>query len=151
MKKEVGKRSSMYVAISSRLLGLATTIFILILNIKSELLSSLIITSQLVLSIPLLLGSMLSYAKITDEDSLRKYYYVNRITTASAFGLLFNTMGLLISTYVSQTIGVIFFIGLLSIFSLMMFIDIDKKKIFNEGLTILIIIFLGLLPALNLY
>lgn len=151
MKKEVGKRSSMYVAISSRLLGLATTIFILILNIKSELLSSFIITSQLVLSIPLLLGSMLSYAKITNEESLNKYYLFNRITTALAFGLLFNTMGLLISKYVSQTIGIMFFVGLIGIFLTMMIIDIDKKKIFNEGLTSLIILFLGLLPALNIY
>lgn len=150
-EKEVGKRSSMYVAICSRLLGIVITIFILILNLKSELLSNPYVTFQLILSIPLLMGSMLSQTKITNEDKLKKYYILNRVTTALAYGFLFNAIGLLVSIYVSLLAGVLFFVSIILIFLIMMTLDCDKKKIFNEGLSILVFAFLGLLPALKVY
>lgn len=151
MEKNAFKKSSMYLTVSSRLFGLATTVLILILTIKSELLSDYSITAQLVLSIPLLIGSMLSDAKIIDSESLKRYYFLNRISTAVAFGLLFNTLGLLISKYVSQMLGLYFFLILLIIFFIMIFLNFDKRKLFSEGLTILVIIFLGVLPSLKVY
>ena len=151
MEKSDFKKSSLYLTISSRLVGLATTILILILTIKSELLSDYLITAQLVLSIPFLIGSMLSDAKIIDFKSLRRYYYLNRMSTAIAFGLLFNTIGLLISKYISHLLGFAFFIVLLVLFFIMIFLNFDKRKIFSEGLTILVIIALGVLPSFNVY
>ena len=151
MEKEIGIRSPMYVAISSRLLGVAITVFILILNLKSELLSNIYVTLQLVLCIPLLIGSMLSQTKINNEFKLKKYYLLNRITTALSFGFLLNALGLLVSIYVSLIAGLLFFIALILVFGSMLILDYDKKKIFNEGLTILTFIFLGLLPALKVY
>jgi hypothetical protein len=151
MVKERQGKSSMYVAITSRLLGLATTIFILMLTIKSELLSNFIITSQLVLSIPFLLGSMLSCAKIIGAVSLKKYVIMFRATNATAIALLFNTLGLLVSMYISRVMGILFFISLLGVFFFLIALDYRKTRLYSEGITFVLIVLLGLLPVLKVY
>src|SRR3989338_2475975 len=100
-KKSYGNSSPMYVAIFARLLGLSATILVLILTIKSELLAYDIITYQLVLAIPFLVIAMLSEAKIRHSENLKKYFFINKISSAFAYALIFNTLGLLVSRYVS--------------------------------------------------
>lgn len=155
IKKPVGKRSSMEVAIGSRLLGVAITIFILILTIKSELLSYTIMTAQLVLSIPFLMATMISNSKIVDEQTLCRYRVINRITSAIASAFLFNTIGLLVTKYVSLVIGIIFFLAFIILLTMLVFIDLEKttfkNKLMNEILMIAMMIALGLLPALEYY
>jgi len=155
LKKPVGRRSSMEVAIGSRLLGVAMTIFILILAIKSELLSYTIMTAQLVLAIPFLMAAMISNSKIVDDNTLKRYLIVNRITSAIASAFLFNTIGLLVAKYVSLTIGIIFFSVFIVLLLVLVFIDLDKttlrNKMMSEILIIILMIVLGLLPALEYY
>jgi len=155
MKKPVGRRSSMEVAIGSRLLGVTITIFILILAIKSELLSYTIMTAQLVLAIPFLMAAMISNSKIVDDNTLKRYLLVNRTTSAIASAFLFNTIGLLVAKYVSLTIGIIFFSAFIVLLLILVFIDLDKttlrNKMMNEILIIILMLVLGLLPALEYY
>jgi len=154
MAKPVENRSSMEVAISSRLLGIVITIFILILTIKSELLAYKIMAIQLVLAIPFVIGAMISSSKILTHQTLKRYVIINRICSSAASAFIFNTIGLLISKYVSLTIGVLYFIVFILILLEFIFIDLDKSdiknKLIHEILIILLMIFFGLLPTLGL-
>jgi hypothetical protein len=149
------RRSSMEVTIGSRLLGVAITIFILILTIKFELLSYTIMTAQLILALPFLMAAMISNSKIVNQRTLSSYHIVNRVTSAIASAFLFNTLGLLVTRYISFTIGMIFFILFILLLVVFIFIDLDKttitNKLMTEVLMIAIMIVLGLLPSLGYY
>jgi hypothetical protein len=149
-KENIKKRSPMNISIVSRLLSVSITVFILILTLKSDLLEKKVIIFQLVLSIPLLLASMISNAKIVDLDSFKDYYLFNRITNTSGIALVFNTVGLLITNYVSKTIGIAFFVLLLLLLSCLLYLDFNRRKIYNELLIMTIVFFLGLIPAMIL-
>ena len=152
--KPVGRRSSMEIAIDSRLLGVIITIFILILTIKSEVLNYTIMTAQLILAIPFLLGAMISNSRIVDGQTLKRYHIVNRVTSAIAFALIFNTIGLLISKYVSLALGMLFFLGVIVVMTVLIFIDLDKSawknKLLYEILMMVLMVALGIIPALEL-
>ena len=139
----------MNISIASRLLGVSITIFILILTIKSELLEKDIIVFQLALSIPFLLISMITNAKIVDLDSLKDYYIPNRITHSIGVSLIINTVGLLVANYTTRYIGIIFFIVTIIMLSFLLYLDFNKRKLYNELLMITLIFFLGFLPALT--
>jgi hypothetical protein len=151
----VERRSNMEVAIDSRLLGVAITIFILILTIKFELLSYTIMTAQLILALPFLMAAMISNSKIVNQRTLKSYHVINRITSAIAIAFLFNTLGLMVAKYISFTIGIIFFGIFILLLVALIFIDFDKStvinKIMTEVLMIVLMIALGLLPALGYY
>jgi hypothetical protein len=152
--KPIGRRSSMEIAIDSRLLGVIITIFILILTIKSEVLNYAVMTAQLVLAIPFLLGAMISNSRIVNNQTLQRYLTLNRVCSAIAFALIFNTIGLLISKYVSLTLGMLFFLGFIMIMTIFIFIDIDKStwrnKLLYEVLMMVLMIAFGIIPALEL-
>ena len=151
MDERLDQRSKMYMTMDSSLLGLAATIFVLILTLKSELLTNASITSQLVLSMPFFIASMLSHAKITDAETLTKYFVFNRVTTAVAFALLLNSLGLIIVHYVSNMIGVLFFAILLIILATLEIMDFSNTRVTTEGIAFVIVVLLGLLPALGVF
>ncbi len=138
----------MNITIESRLLGMAITVFILLLTVKSELLEKQIIILQLALSMPLLLASMISNAKIVDSDSFKDYYLFNRITNSAGVALIFNTLGLLVIYYISKIAGIAFFMILLVSLCCLFYLDYNKRKIYNELLIILIVFCFGVLPAI---
>jgi len=144
----IRKRAPMNVSITSRLLGVSITIFILLLTIKSGLLEKEIIISQLVLSMPLLLASMISNVKIVDSSSFKDYYLFNRLTNSAGIALIFNSLGLLVTDYISRSIGLIFFILILALFSCLLYLDFNKRKMYNEVLMMVLVLILGLLPAI---
>lgn len=149
----VERRSNMEVAIDSRLLGVAITIFILILTIKSDLLSYSIMTAQLILSLPFLMAAMISNSKIVNKHTLKSYHVINRITSSIAIAFLFNTLGLLVARYISFRIGVFFFMIFIVLLFALMFIDLEKStmvnKLMTEVLMIVLMVLFGLLPALG--
>jgi len=152
---DIERRSNMEVAIDSRLLGVAITIFILILTIKFELLSYTIMTAQLIMALPFLMAAMMSNSKIVNPRTLKSYHVINRTTSAIAFAFLFNTLGLMVAKYISFTIGIIFFVIFIVLLVALIFIDLDKStiknKLMTEILMIALMISLGLLPALGYY
>ena len=149
------RRSSMEVTIGSRLLGVAITIFILIVTIKIELLAYTIMTAQLILALPFLMAAMISNSKIVNQKTLSSYRILNRITSAIASGFLFNTLGLMVAKYISFWIGILFFVIFIFLLISLIFIDLDKttieNKLMSEVLMIILMIGLGLLPALGFY
>jgi hypothetical protein len=147
-KENIKKRSPMNVSVESRLLGVSITIFVLLLTLKSELLEETIIISQLALSIPFLVVSMITNAKIVDSDSLKDYYLFNRITNSIGISLVFNAIGLLISNYLSKVIGLAFFAMILVLLAGLLYLDFNQRKFYNEILIITLIFLLGLLPAI---
>ena len=147
-KENLKKRSPMNISIASRLLNVSITIFVLILTIKSGLLEKEIIVLQLVLSVPFLLISMITNAKIVDRGSLKDYYLLNRITNSIGISLMINGVGLLVANYTARYIGVVFFAVTIFLLSLLLYLDFNKRKLYNEILMIALIFFLGLLPVL---
>ncbi|MEM2956252.1 MAG: hypothetical protein QW041_01605 [Candidatus Pacearchaeota archaeon] len=149
------RRSSMEVTIGSRLLGVAITIFILIVTIKIELLEYTIMTAQLILALPFLMAAMISNSKIVNQKTLGSYRVLNRVTSAIASAFLFNTLGLMVAKYISFFIGILFFIIFIILLVFLIFIDLDKttiqNKIMSEILMIVLMLALGLLPALGFY
>ncbi|MDD5192613.1 MAG: hypothetical protein PHH54_03135 [Candidatus Nanoarchaeia archaeon] len=147
-RENINKRSPMIISVESRLLGVAITVFVLILTLKLEFLQKNIIIFQLILSMPFLLVSMISNAKIVDSDSFKDYYAFNRVTNSVGVAFIFNALGLLINSYVAKTAGTIFFIILLFLFVCLFFIDLNKRKLYNELVVIIIVFLFGLLPAI---
>ena len=147
-RENLKNRSPMNIPIASRLLGVTITVFVLILTIKSELLEKGIIVLQLVLAVPFLLISMITNAKIVDIDSLKDYYLSSRVTNSIGISLIINTFGLLVTNYTARYIGIIFFVVMILLLSSLLYLDFNKRKLYNELLMITLIFFLGLLPAI---
>lgn len=146
-------RSGMQVSFMTRLLGMAITLFILILTVKSELLEFKAISWQLSLAIPLLLASLITNSKITSFHSFSQHRYFNMIVTSAATGLLINTIGLLITKYVDHWIGFSYFILFLAIYAYFFIKDLKfgKDKVWNESIVLFLIVLLGIIPALTVF
>lgn len=147
------KRSPLYVTVDSRFLGITITVFILILTVKSELLSSSLIATQLILSIPLWIAALASQSKIVDSQSLKKYYLLTKFSSSIALAFLYNVLGLLVVRYVFISTGLMFFALFLAyqIYGAAYHIKIGKtNRIFRDILLILILVFGGILPSLKI-
>lgn len=150
-EKNFAGRSSMHVSFATRLLGLTITLFILILTVKAELLEYAPLAWQLSLVIPLLFASLIVNTKIISQETFDKYRIFNLIVTSVSTALVANTLGLLISKYISPLIGISYFIIFLGIYGYFFLKDFKERKIYNETIIILIIILLGLLPSLKVF
>lgn len=151
-EKIVGK-SQMYVVIVAGFLGLVMTLFILILTIKIELIDSELISYQLVLSIPFFMLQLISQAKMVDISTIKQYYVFNRIVSGISFAFLYNSLGLLISKYVSSSLGVLFFMIYMMGICFFMHNDLktkDIRKIYRDSIIMVLVLLLGLLPALGI-
>lgn len=141
----------MYVSIDSRLVGVAITIFILILTIKSEILQDRVIVMQLIMAIPLLMGAMISNARIVDEDSFRQYYLFSRISNSIGTAFIYNTFGLLVTKYVFPMAGLIYFLLLSAVLLLLMMTQFNHRKLYNEVVMLIVVFILGILPAVGVF
>jgi hypothetical protein len=146
--KNYSARSSTNMALTTRLFGVLLTVFVLILTVKSELLQYKIITLQLVLAIPITFISMVINSKIHNEKSFFKYRTLNIITASFSISLILNSLGLLVTRYVSITAGILFFVVLIIAYGLFFIIDMKDRKVFNELIIILMLLIFGLLPSL---
>lgn len=147
-EKNYAGRSSMNVSFATRLLGLTITLFILILTVKAELLEYTPLAWQLSLVIPLLFASLIVNAKIISQETFDKYRTFTLIVNSISAALVANTLGLLITKYVSHIIGMSYFAIFIGIYGYFFFKDWEERKIYNETIIILLIILLGLLPAI---
>ena len=147
------KRAPGYTTVDARFLGIAITIFILILTVKSELLASKIIAGQLVFSISFWIATLISQSKIVDIQSLHKYYGMNKLSAGIALAFIYNTIGLLTVKYIDVTIGLIFF-GLYAAYELRAGIlhltEHKEGRMLRDLLVVLILILGGILPALGI-
>lgn len=147
------KRSPLYVTSDARFLGITITIFILILTVKSELLSSWLIATQLILSIPLWISALISQSKIVDSQSLSKYYTLSKFSSGIALAFIYNVIGLLTVKYIFVSTGLIFFalFAVYQLYNTIYHIKIGKtSRTFRDILLLLILILGGVLPALRI-
>jgi len=149
VEKNFASRSSMQVAFTTRLLGMTITLFMLILTIKAELLDYNYVAWQLSLAIPILFAALISNSKIIDEGSFEKYKTFNLIVNSLAISLVANTIGLLISKYISLYIGLSYFSIFLVIYGYFFIKDFESKKFYNEMIILALIVLLGIIPALR--
>jgi len=148
--------SSLKVKISTQLIVVSFIIFIFILTNRPEILSTeKIVSTQIVLSIPLLLTSALVRSKIFPHKMAR-WGLLGYVSFILGYAFLVNTIGILISSYV-LFIGMLFFIVnwilVLSYSSVSISYNKSavKVRLFKDGFFILVQVFLGLLPALGVY
>jgi hypothetical protein len=141
-------RSSMHVSVATRLLGMTITLFILILTVKAELLEYAPIAWQLSLAIPILIASLVVNTKIICQDTFEKYKNFNLLVNSVSIALVANTIGLLISKYISQTIGISYFVLFILLYSYFFIKDLKSRKVYNETIIIILMILLGLIPSL---
>ena len=108
------------------------------------------ITWQLVLSIPLLFAALIANSKITDEGELNNYRYFNLFVNSASIALVSNTIGLLVTKYVSYSIGIAYFLFFLYFYFYFLYKD-RHGGILNELIVIVLSLALGLIPALSAY
>ncbi|MBN2052737.1 hypothetical protein JW756_04505 [Candidatus Woesearchaeota archaeon] len=157
MDKEIKKRkSSSKLAITVRLIGVAFTIFIFIITIRPQIfLEKKIIALELILAIPLLLTSALSFSKLSYAPHSKEWDFLSWITFLSGYTFLLNIVGIIAAIYLNTLIAMAFFITswLLSIIYSYMDVYPDKKlmrkDVFKNMFFILLQIILGVLPAMG--
>lgn len=161
-KKEIAdnhihEQVSSRLMINTRLLGVAITIFVLIVTLKSEILTdNKIITYELVLAIPFLLTSSLARSKLGYSSRPEKWNFLGWITYIIGYALLLNVIGIIVALYLDLNLAILFFVisWILSIVYSTIEVSYKKEKlkerIFKDSFFILLQLFLGLLPALRI-
>lgn len=146
--KNYSARSATNLTLVTRLFSALLTVFILILTVKSELLKYDLISLQLVLAIPITFISMVVSARIHDKESFERYKILNLVIASVSISLVLNSLGLLITKYVSMYAGLLFFMILVLAYTSFFIIDSKFRKVYHELIILSMITLLGLLPSI---
>lgn len=145
-------------AVNRSLLAVCFALFTFIIALNPDLLKqNAILTLQLVCSIPLLMTSILARAKSVYTPQRKRWKNFGFVSYLLGYSFLINVVGIFLISYVTLSAGIIFF-GMNVILALaysVMEVSYDSSRFLErliKDLTFsLIIIFLGLLPALGFY
>lgn len=157
-EREIHINSNMHVEINNNLMIIAFTIFTFLIAINKEILKNdTLLALQLVSAIPLLMTASLIRIKITNSRKYKALEELGRIFFIVAYAFVINTVGILLSTFVSNPISMIFF-GI-NIFAALLYSIIIisqekgqfKKRLYKDTFFIITIVCLGLLPSLGVY
>ncbi|MEI7718760.1 MAG: hypothetical protein WCI72_02745 [archaeon] len=140
------------------LMSIAITLFGLIATIKPELLSENIVFGlQLALTLPLFMCGLLSRIKEATYVKSDKWYKLSTFSFTTAYGFFINVVGLILA-FISPLYMALSFFGVNTLLTLVragIVVSYDKtelkKRIIRETYQILLIILLGVLPALRVY
>ncbi|MDO8468048.1 MAG: hypothetical protein Q7S56_03840 [Nanoarchaeota archaeon] len=161
-KEEVEKnqvKAQIHTNISITLIFITCTIFAFVITVNNDILKDdYVLALQLTLALPFLMSSSLAKSKIAEAanyiKSLDNFGYLCYIIGYTFF---VNTIGLLLATFVSVKVSMIFF-GANIVMALLYSVVIttyNKKQVFSrllkDGLFILLIVLGGILPALGYY
>ncbi|HLD85107.1 MAG TPA: hypothetical protein VI968_00970 [archaeon] len=148
-------RSDGKIAINYTLLAICFTIFALIISISPKLfLENEILTLQLTLAIPLFISSLFARDKLAYTENSARLNSYGFFTFIIAYSFLINTVGLLLSSALSVTVSSVFFLINILLALAYSYVTYGKgmtKRICKDGIFILLIIILGLLPSLGIY
>ena len=140
------------------LLGICFTMFTFLIAFNAELLKqNIFLTLQLVCSIPLFMTSLLARSKASYTLGRSRWTNFGFITYLLAYSFLINVVGIFLISFISVQIGIIFFIlnMVLAVTYSFMEVSYDKLRIaerFVKDLVfVLILVLLGILPALRIY
>jgi len=140
------------------LMSIAITLFGLIATIKPELLSENIVFGlQLALTLPLFMCGLLSRIKEATYTNSKRWAKLSALSFTTGYGFFLNVVGLIIAFIAPIYMSLAFF-GVNTLLTLVragIVISYDsselKKRIIRETYQILLIVFLGILPALGVY
>ena len=150
-------KSSNRIGINRSLIAIAIGIFFLAVNLKKQILLEEILVLQLVLSIPMLLVSTLAYSKLGYREKTDKWNILAWVTFIFGYTFLLNIIGILLSDTVGIRTALIYFIVTWVVSLVYSLIDISynrivwKERLIKDILFTLIIILLGILPAIGIY
>jgi hypothetical protein len=151
-------KSSVRVAMNSRLISVSFIIFIFIITTKPAIfLSHALIAAQLILSIPFLLTSTLNRSKLDYFVHSKAWDTFGWITFVTGYTFLLNVVGIIIANYVSLKLGIIFFVvnWVLALTYSAIEVSINRKvlkrRLFKDLFFITLQVVLGLLPALGVF
>jgi len=148
-------KSSSRIQLNTSLLGIVIGIFFLTINLRQELLLPKIVATQLVLSIPLLLTSILAYSKMGYRKATDQWNILGWTTFNIAFAFILNVIGIMLANVISWTTSFTFFAVswiLVIIYSIADYIEdksVLKEKLIKDSLFILIQIILGIFVILG--
>ncbi len=138
------------------LLTTAFTIFFIVISINKELLFYKIFLIQLIFSIPLLLTSILAYAKIAYREKIKRWDKLGWISFIIGYAFLLNSIGILVGNIISTIISLIFFSVSWALTIIYSLVDISyekntwKERITKDSFFILLQVIFGVLPVLKI-
>ncbi|MFA5080031.1 MAG: hypothetical protein WC472_00180 [Candidatus Paceibacterota bacterium] len=158
-RKEIIKKSAVdKLNVNLWLLGILFTVFTFLIATNAQVLrDNNIIAFQLTAAIPLMMSSIFARQRLSYSEKREKEWYdYGFIMFILAYGFLINSVGITIAYLINIKVSMFFFlINILNpvIYSYMEIMD-DKTKIksriIKDGFFIIVIIVLGILPALNM-
>jgi hypothetical protein len=139
------------------LLAICFTVFTLVVTIQPGLLRNTFLSLQLILSIPLLISSIHARIKMSYNRDAKKWDQFGFITFIIAYSFLINSVGILLGYFVGASIIITFFIVniILAVIYSAIKVSYDSreyhKRIIEDGMFVLLLLLLGMLPALGVY
>jgi hypothetical protein len=145
-------------AVDITLMGIAITLLGLIITIKPELLiDNPFLGIQLAAVVPLFLCGLLSRIKEVSYSDSKMWSKLTRISFVIGYGFFINILGLILAFVAPIYLAMSFFAADLLLTAVRAWIVVSynpqgfKKRLAREVAQLLIIIFLGILPALRVY
>ncbi|MEI6237370.1 MAG: hypothetical protein WCP03_02100 [Candidatus Saccharibacteria bacterium] len=156
-KKEV--KASIRIGVNSTLISASFVIFVLLFTLNPQILKeNKIIAIQIVMSIPLLVSATLARTRsIYAKRHLGLYKIFHALCFETAYAMVINSVGLLLSMYTDAYIVIIYFIVNITLALVFSILEIaensgkTKERLWKDGLFIAVIVLFGLFPLLNLY
>ena len=144
--------------INATLLGICFTAFTFLIALNVDLLKgNLLLTLQLVCSIPLFMTSLLARSKASYTLGRRGWKKLGFVTYLLGYAFLINVIGMFLISFIFLTVGLIFYvmnIGLAITYSTIEVIQDNfrfKERLVKDLTFILILVLLGILPSLGVY
>jgi len=150
------KKAHGRIQLNSSLLAIAIGTFFLTINLKPTLLLRPIVLLQLVIAIPCLLTSTLSYVKVGYRDQVRKWDILGWLTFMIGYALILDVVGILIKDVSGSIVSIIFFLCSWLLALMYSFVDISysrvvvKERILKDSLFILIQLIFGVFVVLGI-
>ena len=139
------------------LLGICITVFTLVSTIKPVLFQEKFFAIQLALTVPFFMSALISRIKQAYKKDYLKWGMLALISFTIAFGFLINVIGLLLSIFAPIYVAMAFFAAniLLDLVRTGLSISLEKdraKRDLTKSIVhLLMIVLLGILPALRVY
>jgi len=144
------------IQLNSSLIAIAIGTFFLTINLKPTLLLKPLVLLQLVIAIPCLLTSTLSYIKASYRDQVRKWDILAWLTFMLGYAFILDVVGILIKDISGPKISIIFFLCSWILALMYSFVDISysravvKERILKDSLFILIQLIFGVFVVLGI-
>jgi hypothetical protein len=150
------RKSSSKLAVNVRLIGVAFVIFVFIITMRPQIFDKQIIAFQLILSIPFLLTSALSFSKLYYTQHSKQWDFLSWVTFLIGYTFLLNIVGIIVAFFISKWMAIIFFIVNWLLSLIYSYVDVypdsklPNKDVFKNAFFVLLQIMLGVLPALGI-